>query len=248
MSRVAIVTGATSGIGRATALALGDKGWWVVASGRDQGRGNEVVAELERRAGGEFVGADLNVSGTPERLVDRASSAGRLDVVVNNAGTHFLATVEQMDPAAFDELMATNLRAAVLLARAAIPVLRESGGGVIVNVSSEAGLVAIPGQAAYNISKAGLLMLTKSLAVDHAGDGIRAVSICPGTTRTALVEAAIASAPDPQEHERWLSSSRPANRLGTPEEIAAAIVFVAGEEASFMTGTQLVIDGGYTAA
>jgi NAD(P)-dependent dehydrogenase (short-subunit alcohol dehydrogenase family) len=247
VSKVAIVTGATTGIGRATALALADAGLWVLASGRDRERGESLAAELERRAGGDFLAGDLTADGMPERLVERARGAGTLSIVVNNAGIHFLATIPDTSPEAYDELMATNLRAAVLLSRAAIPIMRESGGGVIVNVSSEAGVVAVPGQAAYNISKAGLLMLTKSIAVDHAQDGVRAVTICPGTTRTALVEAAIASASDPVAHERWLATARPAGRLGTPEEIAAAIVFVVGEAAAYMTGSELVIDGGYTA-
>jgi NAD(P)-dependent dehydrogenase (short-subunit alcohol dehydrogenase family) len=247
MTNVAIVTGGTTGIGQAAALALGEAGWWVLVSGRDEARGNEVAKALEERAGGEFLAGDVSGPEMPERLVKRATSAGRLQVLVNNAGIHFLATVPDMSPEAYDRLMATNLRAAVMLSRAAIPPMRAAGGGVIVNVSSEAGIVAVPGQAAYNVSKAGLLMLTKSIAVDHAQDGIRAVSVCPGTTRTALVEAAIASAPDPAAHESWLSSARPAGRLGTPEEIAAAIAFVASEKASYMTGSELVIDGGYTA-
>jgi hypothetical protein len=248
MTRVAIVTGATSGIGRAAAVALGDAGWWVLATGRDQERGAEVARELAERAGGDFLALPLTGPGAPERLVERAQAAGRLDVLVNNAGIHFLAPVAETSPEAFDELIAVNLRAAVLVAGAAIRAMRATGGGVIINVSSEAGLVAVPGQAAYNISKAGLLMLTKSIAVDHAADGVRAVGICPGTTRTPLVEAAIAGAADPEEHERWLSSSRPLGRLGTPEEIAAAIVFAASDGAGFMTGSALVVDGGYTAA
>jgi NAD(P)-dependent dehydrogenase (short-subunit alcohol dehydrogenase family) len=247
MTNVAIVTGGTTGIGRAAALALGDAGWWVLLNGRDEARGKKVAEALGERAGGEFLAGDLSGPEMPDRLVERATAVGRLQVLVNNAGIHFLADVPDTTPKAYDELMATNLRAAVLLSRAAIPPMRAAGGGVIVNVSSEAGIVAVPGQAAYNISKAGLLMLTKSIAVDHAQDGIRAVSVCPGTTRTALVEAAIASAPDPAAHESWLSSARPAGRLGTPEEIAAAIVFVASEKASYMTGSELVIDGGYTA-
>jgi NAD(P)-dependent dehydrogenase (short-subunit alcohol dehydrogenase family) len=246
--KTALVTGATSGIGRAAALALGDAGWWVLAGGRDPERGAEVAAELAKRAGGEFVAAELADDGAAERLVDRAVDAtGRLDLVVYSAGTHFLAVVEDTDAGEYDRLMAVNLRGAVLLARAAVPAMRASGGGVIVNISSEAGLVAVPGQVAYNISKAGLLMLTRSIAVDHAGDGIRAVSVCPGTTRTPLVERAIQSAPDPEAHERWLASSRPAGRLGVPEEIAATIVFAASDQASFITGSEIVVDGGYTA-
>ena len=247
-TRAAIITGATSGIGRAAALALGDAGWWVLAGGTDESRGQEVAAELAGRSGGEFVAGDLTQDQTAERLVQHAVEAtGRLDLTVYCAGVHFLATVEETDLKDYDRLMDTNLRGAVLLARAAVPAMRRSGGGVIVNVSSEAGLVAVPGQLAYNVSKAGLLMLTRSIAADHAKDGIRAVSVCPGTTKTPLVERAIRSAADPEEHERWLASSRPANRLGTPEEIAAAIVFAASSEAGYMTGSEIVIDGGYTA-
>jgi NAD(P)-dependent dehydrogenase (short-subunit alcohol dehydrogenase family) len=246
VSGVALVTGATSGIGRAAALALADAGWWVAAHGRDADRGAAVAGALGDR--GTFLAADLNADGAPDRLVaDATSAGGPLDLLVNNAAVHQLATVTELDPDDFDALMATNVRAPVLLARAAIRSMRGRGG-TIVNVSSEAGLVAVPGQVAYNVSKAALIMLTRSIAVDHAVDGVRAVSVCPGTTRTALVDRAIASAPDPGAHEAALAESRPARRLGTPEEVAAAIVYAASPEASFMTGTELVIDGGYTAA
>ena len=243
--KVAIVTGATSGIGRATALALARSGWVVAASGRNSSRGEDVARELGDA--GEFVAGDLAADGGPEHLVDRAAALGPLKLLVNGAGVHFLADVVRTTPEAFDELMATNLRAAFMLARAAIPRLRDAGGGVVVNVASEAGLVAVPNQVAYNVSKAALVMLTKSIAADHAVDGIRAVSVCPGTTRTPLVEEAIHAAADPAAHEEWLASSRPARRLGTPEEIAAAIVFAAGDAAAYMTGCELVVDGGYTA-
>jgi NAD(P)-dependent dehydrogenase (short-subunit alcohol dehydrogenase family) len=245
LTRSAVVTGATSGIGRAAAVALADEGWWVVATGRDEARGEAVGAELAER--GDFVAGDLTLPELPEVLVERAVGTAPLGLLVNCAGVHFLATLPETDPTRWDELMAINVRAAALMARAAIPAMRAAGGGVVVNVSSEAGIVAVPGQVAYNVSKAALLMLTQSIAADHADDGIRAVSICPGTTRTALVEEAIASAPDPAAHEGWLASARPAKRLGRPEEIAAAIVFAAGDEVSYMTGSHLVIDGGYTA-
>jgi len=244
---VALVTGATSGIGRAGAIALAEAGWQVFGSGRDPDRGRELAEELGRR--GDFIDADLAESGVPQALVDSVvERAGGLDLLVNNAGLHALATVDEVTEESYDALMDVNLRAAVLLAGAAVRAMRERGGGTIVNVSSEAGLVAVPGQAVYDISKAGLVMLTRTIAVDHAADGIRAVSICPGTTRTPLVDAAIASAPDPAAHERWLQERRPLGRLGRPEEIAAAIVFVASEQAAFMTGTEVVLDGGYTAA
>jgi NAD(P)-dependent dehydrogenase (short-subunit alcohol dehydrogenase family) len=246
--KTAIVTGATSGIGRAAAIALADDGYWVLATGRDERRGEEVQKRIGERGKGAFFRQDLGEDRAPERIVEQAvSETGRLDVLVNNAGIHFLATIEETDPGRLDELMAVNLRAAMLLSRGAIPAMRDSGGGVIVNVSSEAGVVAVPNQVAYNVSKAAMLMLTKSIAVDHADDGIRAVSICPGTTRTPLVEAAIRSAKDPEEHEKWLASSRPAKRLGAEEEMARTIVFVAGDAVPYMTGSEIVIDGGYTA-
>jgi NAD(P)-dependent dehydrogenase (short-subunit alcohol dehydrogenase family) len=245
LRRSAVVTGATGGIGRAAAIALAEAGWWVVASGRDVERGAEVGGELAER--GAFVAGDLTESGMCDALVERAGREAPLGLLVNCAGIHFLASLTETDPRRWDQLMALNVRAAALAARAAIPAMRVAGGGVIVNVSSEAGIVAVPGQVAYNVSKAALLMLTQSIAVDYADDEIRAVSICPGTTRTALVEGAIAAAADPEAHERRLASARPAKRLGKPEEIAAAIVFAASDEVSYMTGSHLVIDGGYTA-
>jgi NAD(P)-dependent dehydrogenase (short-subunit alcohol dehydrogenase family) len=243
--RSAIVTGATGGIGRAATIALAGAGWWVLASGRDGVRGEEVGRQLGDA--GEFVAGDLTEAGMAEMLVERTGRRAPLGLLVNCAGTHFLATLPDTRPEQWDQLMAVNLRAAALMARAAIPSMQAAGGGVVINVSSEAGIAAVPDQVAYNVSKAALLMLTQSIAVDHANDGIRAVSICPGTTRTRLVEEAIASAPDPRAHEQWLASARPAKRLGKPEEIAAAIVFAASDEVSYMTGSHLVIDGGYTA-
>lgn len=245
--KTAIVTGATSGIGRAAAIALGRAGWSVMVAGRDEPRGRAVVEALG--GGADFVAVDLNEPGSPERLVDLTLERwGRLDLLVNNAGIYSRGAVSDISGNDYDRLMGLNLRAAVLLAGAAVRSMRAGDGGVIINVSSEAGIVAVPGQVLYNVSKAGLIMLTKSIAVDHAKDGIRAVTVCPGTTRTPLVEEAIASAPDPAEHERVLASSRPANRLGKPEEIASAIVYAASEEAAFLSGTEIVIDGGYTAA
>ena len=241
--RVALVTGATSGIGRAAALALAGAGWWVAAHGRDRVRGAEVASELSDRGG--FFPADLAEPGAAERLVDGLE---RVDLLVNNAAVYARAPVGELTAGDLDRLLAVNLRAAILLAGAAVRAMRRQGGGVVVNVASEAGLVAVPGQVAYNVTKAGLIMLTRSIAVDHARDGIRAVSVCPGTTRTPLVDAAIAAAADPAAHERTLGQSRPMGRLGTVEEIAAAIVYAASPEASFMTGSELVIDGGYTAA
>jgi NAD(P)-dependent dehydrogenase (short-subunit alcohol dehydrogenase family) len=246
--KTAIVTGATSGIGRAVALTLARDGYWILGSGRDQARGNELMEKVHQHAEGEFLPGDLATREACERLVDRAvERTGRLDVLINNAGVHFLASIEDTNPDDLDRLIDVNLIAPMLITSRAIPAMRSSGGGVIINVSSEAGLVAVPQQPAYNVSKAALVMLTKSIAADHATDGIRAISVCPGTTRTPLVESAIRSAPDPAAHEKRLASSRPLGRLGTEEEIARVIAFAVSENATFMTGTEIVVDGGYTA-
>jgi NAD(P)-dependent dehydrogenase (short-subunit alcohol dehydrogenase family) len=244
--RAALVTGATSGIGRAAAEALSAAGWWVMVAGRDERRAYETVEALSGPGG--QVTADLAEDDAPERLIDATlERAGRLDALVNNAALYTQGDVAELADDDLDTLLAVNLRAAIRLAGAAVRHMRANGGGVIVNVSSEAGLVAVPGQVAYNVTKAGLVMLTRCIAVDHAADGVRAISVCPGTTRTPLVDAAIERAADPAAHERTLAETRPAKRLGTPGEIAAAIVFAASEEASFMTGTEIVVDGGYTA-
>lgn len=242
------MTGATSGIGRAAALALARREWHVIASGRDGERGDAVAAEISSVGSGEFIAADLSKPDEPERLVaEVVLRHQRLDGLVNDAGRHTLADTVETRPEDWDAILGVNLRAAFLLCRAAIPVMTRSGGGVIVNVASEAGLAAIPRQVAYNVSKAGMLMLTRSIAVDHATQGIRAVSVCPGTTMTPLVREAIRSSPDPEAYERSLALSRPARRLGTVEEIATAIALVASPELEFMTGSELVIDGGFTA-
>jgi NAD(P)-dependent dehydrogenase (short-subunit alcohol dehydrogenase family) len=244
--RTVLVTGGTSGIGRAAAEALSRAGWWVMVAGRDTERAKETVATFDGPGG--HVLADLADDAAPQRLVDATlAEAGRLDALVNNAALYTQGGVAELDDGDLDTLLAVNLRAAIRLARLAVRHMRTAGGGVIVNVSSEAGLVAVPGQVAYNVTKAGLVMLTRCIAVDHAEDGVRAVTICPGTTRTPLVDEAISRAADPAAHERRLAQLRPARRLGTPGEIAAAIVFAASEEASFMTGTEIVVDGGYTA-
>lgn len=244
---VAIVTGATGGIGLATVELLVDRGWQVLAAGHAE-TAPDATDRLTSLPGTELVRIDLRDPTAGHALVAAAVDRfGRLSALVNNAGAHLLATTTHTTDEQWTAILDVNLGAAFRLAREAIPVMTATGGGTVVNVASEAGLVAVAGQVAYNVSKAAMVMLTRSIAVDHADEGIRAISVCPGTTTTPLVRSAIASSPDPKAHEQMLSQSRPAKRLGRPEEIAAAIAFVLGDDVAYMTGSELVIDGGYTA-
>src|SRR5918994_2181087 len=164
--KTAIVTGATSGIGRAVAIALGEVGWSVAVSGRDQSRVREVVESLEGE--GCFFAADLDKPGAPDQLVDRCMEHwGRLDLLVNNAGIYSRGAVADISGDDYDRIMDVNLSATVLLAGAAVRAMRSGGGGVIINVSSEAGIVAGAGQGGYNVSQGGVIMFTKYITVGH---------------------------------------------------------------------------------
>ena len=247
--RVVIVTGASSGIGRATALAFAREGAAVAVADKDKTTGGQVVQEI-RLAGGDAEVFDTDVSREADvrALIGAVLGRwGRLDILVNNAGIYYQADAMATPEAAWNNVLAVNLTGAFLCIKHALPGMIQAGGGAIVNVASEAGLVGIRNQVAYNVSKGGLISLTRSCAVDFAGKGIRVNCICPGTTDTPLVKTAVGRAADPQAARRALEQVRPADRLGKPEEIAAAILYLAGEAAGFTTGAVLSVDGGYTA-
>lgn len=245
--KVVAVTGSGLGIGRATALAFAAEGARVavVGVGREHA---EETARLIERAGGQAVALVADVSSEADVGQFMAAIAGRwstLDVLVNNAGVYFQGDALSTPLAEWNRLLAVNLTGAFLCSREAIRMMGDRGG-VIVNVASEASLVGIRGQVAYNVSKSGLLALTRSMAVDCA-PAIRVNCVCPGTTETPLVSAAIGRSPDPVATRKALETSRPLGRLGRPEEIARAIIFLADDDAGYATGTILSIDGGYTA-
>ncbi len=247
--KVAVVTGAGLGIGQAAATAFARERASVVVVDRNLESGESAVQALQKEGlRGLFVKADVSSEADVKNMVEQVVAHwGRLDILVNNAGIYIQGDVTHTALDNWDRIMAVNLTGAFLCIQYAVPVMVNHGGGVIVNVASEAGLVGIKGQVAYNVSKAGMIALTRSCAVDLADRGIRVNAVCPGTTDTPLVREAVSRAPDPAAARRRLESVRPLDRLGTPEEIASAILYMASSESGYATGAVLSIDGGYTA-
>lgn len=247
-NQAVIITGASSGIGRAAALAFAGEGANVCIADIDKVSGDRVGQEIEKLGTEALVlGVDIAKEEKVQGLMDTVINHWhRLDILVNNAGIYYQANAIDMELEKWNNLLAVNLTGAFLCTKHAARAMLRGPGGVIVNVASEAALVAIPDQVAYNVSKAGLVALTKSCAVDLTLKGVRVNCVCPGTTDTPLVEAAVNKAPDPAAARRALEASRPINRLGKPEEIASAILYLASREAGYATGSILSIDGGYT--
>jgi NAD(P)-dependent dehydrogenase (short-subunit alcohol dehydrogenase family) len=234
----ALVTGATSGIGRATAEALAREGAHVVISGRNEARGAEVVAAIEAAGGqAEFVRADLESSGDVYALAERAAD---VDILVNNAGGAAGGATHELPEADFDEMFALNVKAPFLLTAAIAPRMVERGGGAIVNVTSMAGEFGMAGLSAYGASKAALALLTKAWAAEYGPKGIRVNAVAPGPTRTPATDAM-------GEGFVAIVSTIPLGRAADPDEIAEAIVFLASNKASYLEGAVIPVDGGRVA-
>jgi NAD(P)-dependent dehydrogenase (short-subunit alcohol dehydrogenase family) len=244
--KIAIVTGAGSGIGRAIAIAFVREGANVVLVGRRR----EPLAETARHCGKNrlIISADLrqpaDISGIVEQTVARF---GALGIVVNNAGALVAGTVDNQKESDWDEMMDVNVKAVWLLSRAALPHLRQRGGGSIINVSSVVGLVGARNRVGYCASKGAVTLLTKAMAMDLGVENIRVNCICPGIVETELVADFVRRAPDPVAARRTREALHAIPRFGQPDDIAGCAVFLASDESRWMTGAAIPVDGGYMA-
>jgi NAD(P)-dependent dehydrogenase (short-subunit alcohol dehydrogenase family) len=241
--QVVVVTGSGSGIGRATCLAFAAEGWTVVGGDVDADAAKQT-AEL---CGPEALGLRVDVTSAADvsDLVGAATSLhGRLDAAVNNAG---IAPAKQpftsVTEDEYDRVMAVNLRGVWLCMKAEIPALLETGGGAIVNISSRTGHMGSPGRAPYAASKHGVLGLSRSAALEYGPQGLRINTICPGAIRTAIVDGAV---PDTPDRDALLGAGSALGRVGEPDEIASAALWLCSPGAAYVNGTELAIDGGVT--
>jgi meso-butanediol dehydrogenase / (S,S)-butanediol dehydrogenase / diacetyl reductase len=240
--KTALITGATAGIGAATARLFAERGAKLILTGRNAAAGEALAAEL----GAVFVAADITASGSPARLMAAVAAQNlKLDVLVNNAGILFHGDSQACTDAQWDELMAVNVSAVFRMSRAAVAVMAAQQGGAIVNVASDWGLVAATQAVAYGTSKGAIVQLTRSMATDHARQGIRVNAVCPGDTDTSMLDGRAGE--DRAERLRLLGEAIPLGRVGTPRDVAAAIAFLASDDAAFITGAMLPVDGGNSA-
>jgi len=247
--RVVIVTGAGSGIGQATARAFAAAGDRVVVADYDAEAARATADEL-RLVGSEALAATVDVSDRNQvrRMVSATVEAfGRLDVLVNNAGFGVAADVVETTEADLDHILDVNVKGVFFGCQEAIPAMLQGGGGIIVNISSVAALAAVERRAAYIASKGAVLALTRSVAIDFMQRGIRCNCIAPGTVDSPWIGRIVDGQPDPVAARQKMVERQPLGRLGRPEEIARAVLYLASPEADFVHGTCLVIDGGFSA-
>ena len=244
--KVALITGGTSGIGSATAVLFAHEGAAVVLTGRNRERG-ERIAESISEEGGQaiFIRSDVRVADDCRQAVERTLERfGRIDVLFNNAGVFHPKTVPECTEAEWDETIDSSLKGAFLMSKYALPAMIERGSGSIINTSSGWGVLGGNEAAAYCAAKGGLIVMTKAMAIDHGPDGIRVNCVCPGDVDTPMLKDDADKRGMTWEDYHAGAIDRPMGRIGTAEEIARAVLFLASDDASFVTGEALVVDGG----
>jgi len=242
--KVAIVTGGNSGIGRSISELFSQEGAKVVIADMQEG---EVAQNIVKQGGSaKFVKTDVRNSSQVQKLVDACvSEFGGIDVVCNNAGVGQNQPVSDTTEEDWDRIVDTNLKSVFLVSKYAVPRMVNRQEGVIVNTSSQLGLTALPGRGAYCASKAGVILLTRVLALEYAKYGIRVNCVCPGPIQTPMLEFTHNQEADPAESRRNIISRVPLARIGMPDEIAQAVLFLASKRSSYITGQHIVVDGGY---
>ena len=243
--KVAIVTGAASGIGKATAVLFAEHGARIVVADIDEAGANETVAIIQD-AGNEaiYIQTDVTISDNTEKMAQETlNTYGKLDILVSSAGIAMRLPVADLPEEDWHRCLDVNLTGVYLCAKAAIPAMQKNGGGSIINLSSIYGIVGADVRAAYVATKGGVTNLTRGMALDYAEDNIRVNCLCPGFVETPLVAGVIKT---PEEYKA-LADKHPMRRLAQPEEIAYGALYLASDESAFVTGIALPIDGGYTA-
>jgi NAD(P)-dependent dehydrogenase (short-subunit alcohol dehydrogenase family) len=244
--KIALITGAASGIGRATALLFAREGATIAIADINQQAGVAVAGQVIQNGNKAiFEPADVTQAADCQRVVERTiRDFGSIHILFNNAGIIRRASVPELSEEDWDQVMAVNVKSIFLMSRQAIPVMVKAGGGSIINTASGWGLVGGPRAAAYCASKGAVVLLTKAMAIDHGPQKIRVNCICPGDTDTVMLRNEAQQLGEREDHFLAESARRPLGRIGRPEEIAHAALYLASDASSFVTGTALVVDGG----
>jgi NAD(P)-dependent dehydrogenase (short-subunit alcohol dehydrogenase family) len=247
--KVAVITGGTTGIGFATASMLVKGGATVVVVGRNESNGQKALAQLKPiNKNCIFIAADVSKTSACKQVVqETVSRLGRLDILVNSAGVYLDGPIEAVSDEDYHYVMDINVKGTFFMCQSVLPEMRNSGGGAIVNVSSDSGIMGNTECSLYCASKGAVTIFTKALAVDVAKDNIRVNCVCPGDVLTPMLDKEAARSDDPQDYLEEIERQYPVGRVGKPEEVAATICFLASEVAPFVVGAAWSIDGGLTA-